>query len=105
MIKYHLETVRVIPLTALPGLVFSINSVSASPAGGDGDEGEILRRKKPVQVNNTCTHYKSPNRNGRHFTPRCFHLDTSALRGARCSSVVRPCAQGAMGRLIDPSWG
>ena len=26
------------------------------------------------------------------------------LRGARCSSVVRAFAQGAMGRRIDPSW-
>ena len=24
--------------------------------------------------------------------------------GARCSSVVRACAHGAMGRRIDPSW-
>ena len=27
------------------------------------------------------------------------------LRGARCSSVVRAFAHGAMGRRIDPSWG
>ena len=27
------------------------------------------------------------------------------LRGARCSSVVRDFAHGAMGRRIDPSWG
>ena len=26
-------------------------------------------------------------------------------RGARCSSVVRAFAHGAMGRRIDPSWG
>ena len=26
-------------------------------------------------------------------------------RGARCSSVVRVFAHGAMGRQIDPSWG
>ena len=25
--------------------------------------------------------------------------------GARCSSVVRAFAHGAMGRQIDPSWG
>ena len=25
--------------------------------------------------------------------------------GARCNSVVRPFAHGAMGRRIDPSWG
>ena len=28
-----------------------------------------------------------------------------ARPGARCSSVVRAFAHGAMGRLIDPSWG
>ena len=27
------------------------------------------------------------------------------VRGARCSSVVRAFAHGAMGRRIDPSWG
>ena len=27
------------------------------------------------------------------------------LWGARCSSVVRVIAHGAMGRRIDPSWG
>ena len=27
------------------------------------------------------------------------------LIGARCSSVVRAFAHGAMGRRIDPSWG
>ena len=26
-------------------------------------------------------------------------------KGARCSSVVRAFAHGAMGRWIDPSWG
>ena len=26
-------------------------------------------------------------------------------KGARCSSVVRAVAHGAMGRRIDPSWG
>ena len=26
------------------------------------------------------------------------------IAGARCSSVVRAFAQGAMGRRIDPSW-
>ena len=26
------------------------------------------------------------------------------IRGARCSSVVRAFAHGAMGRRIDPSW-
>ena len=27
------------------------------------------------------------------------------IYGARCSSVVRAFARGAMGRRIDPSWG
>ena len=27
------------------------------------------------------------------------------VEGARCSSVVRAFAHGAMGRRIDPSWG
>ena len=29
----------------------------------------------------------------------------SRFQGARCSSVVRAFAHGAMGRRIDPSWG
>ena len=34
------------------------------------------------------------------------HLNTkSDNTGARCSSVVRVFAHGAMGRRIDPSWG
>ena len=32
---------------------------------------------------------------------KLFH---SLVRGARCSSVVRAFAHGAMGRQIDPSW-
>ena len=28
-----------------------------------------------------------------------------SVGGARCSSVVRAFAHGAMGRWIDPSWG
>ena len=27
------------------------------------------------------------------------------IEGARCSSVVRAFVHGAVGRLIDPSWG
>ena len=30
---------------------------------------------------------------------------TCSVRGARCSSVVRAFSHGAMGHLIDPSWG
>ena len=30
---------------------------------------------------------------------------TFPTQGARCSSVVRAFAHGAMGRRIDPSWG
>ena len=32
-------------------------------------------------------------------------ISTQMLRGARCSSMVRAFAHGAMGRRIDPSWG
>ena len=32
-------------------------------------------------------------------------LSVSLGVGARCSSVVRAFAHGAMGRRIDPSWG
>ena len=34
----------------------------------------------------------------------CYCLNP-LLSGARCSSVVRTFAHGAMGRRIDPSWG
>ena len=33
------------------------------------------------------------------------HIYKSVMTGARCSSVVRAFAHGAMGRRIDPSWG
>ena len=33
------------------------------------------------------------------------HSMHSIYRGARCSSVVRAFAHGAMRRRIDPSWG
>ena len=33
------------------------------------------------------------------------HVSISILAGARCSSVVRAFAHGAMGHRIDPSWG
>ena len=32
-------------------------------------------------------------------------LAAQSFGGARCSSVVRAFAHGAMGRRIDPSWG
>ena len=32
-------------------------------------------------------------------------VNISAVPGARCSSVVRVFAHGAMGHQIDPSWG
>ena len=35
----------------------------------------------------------------------CFGICTYTGPGARCSSVVRAFAHGAMGRRIDPSWG
>ena len=35
----------------------------------------------------------------------CQHnIDSITVKGARCSSVVRAFAHGAMGRRIDPSW-
>ena len=33
------------------------------------------------------------------------HQVAFVVKGARCSSVVRAFAHGAMGRQIDPSWG
>ena len=35
----------------------------------------------------------------------CLQLLRIVKSGARCSSVVRAFARGAMGRRIDPSWG
>ena len=32
-------------------------------------------------------------------------IDLNPMTGARCSSVVRAFTHGAMGLLIDPSWG
>ena len=34
-----------------------------------------------------------------------FHSLSQSWKGARCSSVVRAFAHGAMGRRINPSWG
>ena len=34
-----------------------------------------------------------------------YYLSIFSVGGARCSSVVRAFAHGAMGRRIDPSWG
>ena len=40
------------------------------------------------------------------FSPRCFESCFHfSIQGARCSSVVRAIAHGAMGHRIDPSWG
>ena len=36
---------------------------------------------------------------------RFCRYDIRAEGGARCSSVVRAFAHGAIGRWIDPSWG
>ena len=36
---------------------------------------------------------------------KTFTVHSDAVSGARCSSVVRAFAHGAMGRRIDPSWG
>ena len=35
----------------------------------------------------------------------CIGITLHITGGARCSSVVRAFAHGAMGRQIDPSWG
>ena len=39
------------------------------------------------------------------FSPIKSNVDSNQAQGARCSSVVRAFARGAMGRRIDPSWG
>ena len=36
---------------------------------------------------------------------KCTYSQYFIWPGARCSSVVRAFAHGAMGRQIDPSWG
>ena len=43
----------------------------------------------------------------RYRSTRCVSINACASisTGARCSSVVRAFAHGAMGRWIDPSWG
>ena len=40
-----------------------------------------------------------------HSDTRADRLQAGSTVGARCSSVVRAFARGAMGRRIDPSWG
>ena len=35
---------------------------------------------------------------------KCVYVCMTMYVGARCSSVVRAFAHGAMGRRIDPSW-
>ena len=40
----------------------------------------------------------------KHQTPTPYGADLPEP-GARCSSLVRAFAHGAMGRRIDPSWG
>ena len=39
------------------------------------------------------------------MTSMCNMWSDTIVLGARCSSVVRAFAHGAMGRRIDPSWG
>ena len=43
----------------------------------------------------------------RHYQVTCYirNIKIPSDMGARCSSVVRAFAHGAMGRRIDPSWG
>ena len=53
-----------------------------------------------VQVYQTC------NSQNKVVVEGCQKIKWYLLRfGARCSSVVRAFAHGAMGRRIDPSWG
>ena len=56
----------------------------------------ILRKDPPPQ----CEHCQCI-LTVRHILVECNNFS----RGARCSSVVRAFAHGAMGRRIDPSWG
>ena len=39
------------------------------------------------------------------FHEKIIGYDSLMISWARCSSVVRAFAHGAMGRWIDPSWG
>ena len=50
-----------------------------------------------------CVSSRPSQINRKYPTARLLALGT--LPGARCSSVVRAFAHGAMGRRIDPSWG
>ena len=40
-----------------------------------------------------------------YIHPHTYTHRPSYIHGARCSSVVRAFAHGAMGSRIDPSWG
>ena len=68
-----------------------------------------------LSVNNRLVNnsdYQAPSQNDRFAMTRAVIQDeiclnrqaTSSVSGARCSSVVRAFARGAMGRRIDPSW-
>ena len=43
--------------------------------------------------------------NAKRNFPTLYIANVGIFQGARCSSVVRAFAHGAMGRWIDPSWG
>ena len=69
----------------------------------------------PQHRRGTC-HCHSPTTASSRYVSRCggssdrsfigwTHWAISRSKGARCSSVVRAFAHGAMGRQIDPSWG
>ena len=74
-----------------------------------GDRVDKYMLKCAIQVHNEFIETRnvavSISENALHR--RCFDLCVSSviLTGARCSSVVRAFAHGAMGRQIDPSWG
>ena len=80
------------------------------------DEQNSLPTPTPVQMGQAIIsswHENWPNRKALstfslHSKPKLISLQPTLIHhtpGARCSSVVRAFAHGAMGRRIDPSWG
>ena len=65
---------------------------------------EVVQAMKNTEgdiVQLTVRHFRPAS----HFLNKSTHLSLSVCLGARCSSVVRAFAHGAMGRRINPSWG
>ena len=67
----------------------------------------VVQGTPHVDVVNQLQWFQAMERYEEHFIVINFHLWSLKLAfdGARCSSVVRAFAHGAMGRRIDPSWG